>query len=103
MKELVDILDDDKPNTTLEYQWFERCKQFVKDFKTWRPAVYVFVEGGVVQGASANCSMSFDLFDADNEKEEDKSDDGSKYEERLEEWNEYIKEQTTKGLLKPIF
>jgi len=103
MKELVDILDDKKPNITLEYQWFERCKQFVKDFKTWTPEIFIYLEGGNIQGASANCSIHFNLWDDDNEKASQLLPNDPLYKERLNDWNEYIKEQTTKGLLKPIF
>ena len=92
----------------LDKDYLRKVVQFCEEFKTWRPGVYVFVEGGVVQGASANCNMNFELFDADNEKqrgEEEYKDNrpGHPYSERLQEWNETIHEGHESGKLKTIF
>ena len=87
----------------LDKDYLRKVVQFCEEFKSWDPNVYVFVEGGVVQGASANCNMIFSLFDADNEKEDIEDEDEFPYKERLEEWNKMIEDGHKSGKLKPIF
>ena len=108
MKEMVDILDDKKPDVTLEYGWFERAKLFVEDFKTWTPEIFVYLEGGNIQGASANCSMHFNLWDDDNEQMNevhyfDDSKNLMTYDERLADWNRMIEEDIASGKIKSIY
>lgn len=69
----------------------------------FNPKVYVYVEGGLIQGASGNCNMSFNVFDQDN------YDAGNLQEEFIEtfgtpkEWDAMIEEKTEKGEITGIF
>ena len=104
MKELLDIVEANPIG--VEMQWFERAKAFVEDFKTWTPEVFIYLEGGCIQGASANCNMHFNLWDDDNEKEGEVihfENEEMSYKERHKEWNTMIEEDTTKGIIKPIY
>ena len=89
--------------------YFNVLKDFYERFKLWKPSVYVYVEGGVVQGASADCDMHFNLFDDDNEKASDPEDLSKMqrhepdYHERKETWNWMIESSHRDGTLKPIF
>jgi hypothetical protein len=80
-------------------------KDFEARFKHWTPGVYVYVEGGVIQGASADCNMHFSLFDDDNEKErgpEDLNPGEEPYQERKDTWNWMIDSGHRDGTLKTI-
>lgn len=79
-------------------------KEFQNRFKFWKPEVFVYVEGGLVQGASANCDMGFNLFDNDNEKERTELEPGEEpYNERHDMWNWMIDSGHRDGSLKSIF
>ena len=97
MKELIDVVEG---KTSLERGWFQRCKLFVKDLKTWKPEIYIFIDEDSIDYIVANCNMHPNIFDYPNEKKtiEDIEDFDIKY----LEWNIYIKEGIEKGLLKII-
>jgi hypothetical protein len=79
-------------------------KEFQSRFKFWKPGIYIFVEGGNVQGASANCDMDFSLFDNDNEKVRTELEPGEEpYNERLDMWNWMIDSGHNDGSLKEIY
>lgn len=87
----------------LNREYMEQVVQFAKDFDIWTPEIYVMVEGGCIQGASANCPMHFNLFDIDNEKVEDEQLDTIPYEDKLFEWETMINEGHEFGKLKAIY
>jgi hypothetical protein len=72
-------------------------------FKLWRPSVYVYLEGGNIQGASADCDMHFNLFDDDNEKETIPTAIDEPYIEKKAMWNWMIESGHKDGTLKPIY
>ena len=87
----------------LDKDYLRKVVQFCEEFKSWTPEAFVFIEGGVLQGASANSDVYLNLFDADNEKDEAIDEGGLTYEERLKEWNANINKGHENGSLKPIF
>ena len=87
----------------LDMDYLRKVVQFCEEFKTWTPEIYLMVDGGVVQGASANCSMHFNLWDNDNEVASQMMPNDPIYEERLSDWEDTIKEGHESGKLKPIF
>ena len=97
MKELIDVVEG---KTSLERGWFQRCKLFVKDLKTWTPEVYIYLEDGSVSYVVANCRMHPNIFDYYNEREA--VDDQEAFEKKHLDWNTYLEEGIKKGLLKII-
>lgn len=85
-----------------ELLFLSQMEEFESRFKVWFPQVFCYIEGGVLQGASANCRMSLDLFDRDNEEATEKDELGKLFHEREYEWNEMIREGHASGLLIPI-
>lgn len=84
---------------TLAY--IEECKKVIAEFEQDRTAIYIYVSGGLVQGASATCKMSFDVFDNDNYEQADTEEQESMG--TPDEWNEDIKERTAKNEIIGIF
>lgn len=68
----------------------------IDEFEKHRPAVYIFLEGGNIQGASATCDIDFNLFDKDNYKAGDDS-------QTPEEWNDQIEAMTESNEIKGIY
>ena len=64
-----------------------------------KPKVYVFVEGGNIQGASANMSIEFNVFDKDNFNAPDYDGEA----DDLKNWNTMINEGHETCALKPIY
>jgi lipoate-protein ligase A len=91
---------------SLNQDYLKVLNDFEQRFKLWNPNVYVYVEGGLVQGASADCNMFFNLFDDDNEKETDpeKLEPGEEsYQEKKDMWEWMIESGHKDGSLKAIF
>lgn len=65
------------------------------------PEVYVFVQGGLIQGASANMSIDFNVFDKDNYDDSDFDHENEEW--SLKDWNQMIKEGTKNGTLISIY
>ena len=108
MKELVDTIESNDCFNGVEMQWYERAKAFVEDFKTWTPEIYIHLENGHVLGASANCSMHFNLWDDENEKVGDTiyfddTKNQMSYDERMTEWDTMIEEDKASGKTKVIY
>jgi len=87
----------------LDKDYLRRVVQFCEDFKTWNPEIFVYVEGGCIQGASANCNIHFNLWDDDNEKASQLMPNDPLYTERHDDWSQTINEGHKSGKLKPIF
>lgn len=84
--------------------YLAKLKEFENKFKFWKPGIYVYVEGGNIQDASADCDVDFNLFDNDNEKERTKLEPGEEpYQERIEMWNWMINSGIKDGTLKEIY
>lgn len=69
--------------------------------------VFVFVEGGNIQGASATIPIGFEVFDMDNfnaEKENNFTDRyGYYHANSLDEWNKMIEDGHKDGSLKSVY
>jgi len=111
MQTLIELLREYEP-TGQEEKYIESASEFLDRFKHWFPEVYAYIDGGCMQGASANCNAVFNLWDNDNEKESESNfyeegvsnemDEEDTYEFRHAEWNRMIKEGTKSGELKSI-
>lgn len=74
-------------------KFIKETKEMLEQFIKYHPAVYIYVEGGMVQGASVS-ENDFDLqiFDKDNY---DAAPD--EYDITPDEWDNMIKEKTENG------
>ncbi len=90
-----------QPNLTNK-DYLTKLEDFVQRFKHWYPEAYAYIEGGCLQGVSANCNLAFNLWDNDNEKENQFDEDKNTYDFRHDEWNQMIDAGHKDGTLKPI-
>lgn len=124
-KEIIDILNSlldsyetdinsgvedgtyEKKENTENLKWIDYCKDKIIKYTSSKPAVYVLVKGGLIQGASANQSIDFTVMDADNY-----DGDGITEEEQAQfkethgtpnEWDEKITKLTEAKELKPVY
>lgn len=85
-------------------KFIQKCKEVLAEFTAYQPCIYVFVEGGNIQGASATEPIGFNLYDKDNL---DGADD--KEQEFLDtfgspsEWDAKLKSLTKSGHIIPIY
>lgn len=79
----------------------EENLKLVDAFEAEKADVYIFVEGGNIQGASANCNAAIEIYDKDNYNEA--TSDERKEMGDPDEWNDWIKKETVKGNLIPIY
>lgn len=81
-------------------KFIAQCKDIFKKLESYTPAVYVYVEGGNIQGASGTEQIEFFLFDKDN------FDAADEQERNLmgtpDEWDIMIKEKEAKKLIQTI-
>lgn len=94
----------DKEDNVETLAFIAKAEKTIKDFEEYQPAIYLYVEGGNIQGASATESLSFNLFDKDNlygvDEEEEK-----KFIETFgtpDQWDEMIKQKTADNDIKFI-
>jgi len=88
-----------------EKEYLARIDEFLERFKSWYPVAYGYIDGGCMQGVSANCRMGFELWDNDNEEKKPEPDGIPEHETyifRHDEWNRMIEDGTKSGELKPI-
>lgn len=103
LKEMLQIIRNLQKydDSIIDPEYLVRLGLFVEKFQFWNPECYAFIEGGNLQGASANCSLVLSLFDVDNEKAD--TENPIPFQERVDEWNRMIEESHQSGTLKPIF
>jgi hypothetical protein len=97
IEERIYVAEDNVDNL----KWIEQSEKEIDQFTAHVPNVYIFVEGGNIQGASADSSVFFQVYDKDN-----LNNDEETYVEHngtLDEWNEMIITRTKSGELKPIY
>jgi hypothetical protein len=73
----------------------EQNKLLVDEFEQYHPSIYIYIEGGALQGASATEAMWFNLFDKDNYS---KSEPGE-YFCTPDEWEKDIETKTQDGTI----
>lgn len=56
----------EKNGKATDRMFIDHCKQKLREFKSYTPEIFIYVEGGNVQGASATEPMTVILFDKDN-------------------------------------
>jgi hypothetical protein len=86
-------------------EWIAESEKEIAEFEAFNPTVYVFVEGGNIQGASADSEMNFELYDKDilDAGDVEAENDYIESHGTLQEWNAMIKNRTDSGELKPIY
>lgn len=96
------VYDDDEKNQAE----IDTLKEVISTIPI-TPEVYVYVEGGNIQGASANVPIVWNLFDKDNfdaEENDGFNDPRFQYHAKsLDEWNKMIEEGTEQGTLIGIY
>jgi hypothetical protein len=91
MKELIDVIEE---RTSLEMGWFDRCKLYCEDLKTWKPEIYITIKDGVVVSAVANTSMHVNILDI--------GDESKNSQQEIVDWLCIIGGGTKKGFLKNV-
>lgn len=98
------IYEDDQDNAD-ELKHLKDLIEQAKLYSKSQPEIYIMVEGGIIQGASATESMSVNIYDIDNMNAGD-SDDEKEFLENFgtpEEWDAMIKEKTENGTLTSVY
>ena len=107
LEELLQLSED-----VLTPPYKQKIEDVILRLKLWKPEIFIYLEGGNIQGASANCNMVFNLWDDDNKKCEaveniDESSDGNAefeaYEHDKETWNWMIEQGHKDGSLISIY
>lgn len=86
-------------------RWIEKMEKAIDAFSKYKPTIYVYVEGGNVQGASADCGIQFEIYDKDN-LEAGTTEDEKDYIENhgtLQEWDNMITTLTNRRVLRPVY
>ena len=78
------------------------ARETIAEFEAYAPAVYVRVQGGLVQGASATEVIAFNILDADKS---DLADDNevSEKDDEIKAWDAMIEEGTKNGDIIGVF
>lgn len=95
------LYDREENKETL--QRIEEQRKQIKEYENYQPAVFVFVEGGLIQGASGTENISFNLFDKDNYNA---GDDQQGFIDNFgtpEEWEKMIEDKTAQNEIGGIF
>lgn len=84
---------------------FKEQRKFISYFEQWVPSIYVYVEGGNIQGASATANINFNLYDIDNLHGCDEQEQKEFYKNfgTPEQWDAMIKRRTETGELVPVY
>lgn len=80
-----------------------QSRRLLDKFKKDIPSIYIFVEGGNIQGISNNQPMSINIFDKDNYEAALSDKDAGPYPYTLGEWDEMISKRTKAGELRPAY
>lgn len=86
----------------LSFAEIKEAKQLLDKFENSKPAVYVFLKGGNIQGASATCEMNFELYDNDNYDSGDLDHD-YRDGQTPDEWTTEINKLTSENEIKGIY
>ncbi len=95
----------EKNENVRRLQWIEKAFQALETFREFSPTIYICVEGGLVQGASADADLTVNLFDMDN-YENGTLEDRKEFEENFgtpKDWDTMIREGTASRRLKPVY
>lgn len=86
-------------------QMIKDAAQAFKQFREFTPEIYLYVKGGMIQGASANCKMGVDIYDADNLDNctDEEEQEFIELNGTAEEWDEMIKAKTAEGTLIAVY
>lgn len=91
-----------EPETYEEYlENIAKARKLIEEFKAYKPSVWAYISGGVLQGASASESMEFNLFDQDNYEE--MSEEDQEAEGTPQQWDDRIKADTAANKIVGIF
>lgn len=89
------------PNENIETQAFiKECEDALAEQKEYRPAIYVYVEGGNVQGMSGTELIDVNLYDKDNADVDQEYIDNNG---TSNQWNEKIDTMTQFGEITDIY
>lgn len=93
----------DKKESKKYFADIEEHRKLVEEFENYKPSVYVYVEGGNIQGASGTEHINFNLFDKDNYMAGEDQDEFVKNYGTPKQWDAMIKKRTKKGELVDIY
>jgi hypothetical protein len=91
------IYDDKKGNEAI-LKHLTSLDERIKNFLQNPPTVFLYIEGGVLHGASANCEIEVQLFDKDNWSQADEQDQED-LDYNPDTWDKMIKDRTAAGEL----
>lgn len=94
------LYEDDQANKD-ELKRLNYLLKEAKDFEAYEPSIYIYVEGGNIQGISGSETIDVNIYDKDNEEADDKeyhAENGTP-----EEWDAKIKELEKSEVIKGIY
>jgi hypothetical protein len=100
MQELINVIEK---KSSLEMNWFNRCKEYVKELKNWKAKLYIVVDKGKIVSVHANCPVDIEEFNIDDRQMAAKINPDEDFDEFVEDWQKVIDELSEKGFIKKIF
>lgn len=88
----------EKEENTDNLALIEEAKQALTKFVEYRPEIYIYIEGGNIQGISATESIGVNIFDHDNYNADPKE-----YDTDPETWDNDITSMTETKEIKSVF
>jgi hypothetical protein len=113
-QEMIELLDHGKryqnksTGTIINPTYLTKLKAFQEKFKNWTPSIYIYVEGGVLHYANADCNMHVSILDKDNliAEAEDPIEPGQPPREEvyevIEQWDYMMETGLKDGTLKNV-
>ena len=86
----------------MEKDYSKKVADFVADFKTWKPEVYIFIHKGLLYAAWANCNTHANEFHTIDDFTEG-DPEIEIYKQELTNWKNMIEEGINNGTIKMIF
>jgi hypothetical protein len=95
-----EFTNEDDMNDGIKQQ-INETRELIEEFKNLTPEVFIFVQGGNIQGISANTDVSINIYDMDNHYA-----DPERYEDENgtpEEWEKMIETKTNNNEIKGVY
>jgi hypothetical protein len=92
-------------NSLINPKFLEQLNEMNVKFNHWKPNIYIYVEGGIVQEVISDCNIYLSIFDDDIESRSDEDDDDQtknkeSYQDRKETFKWMIESGLRDGTLK---
>jgi hypothetical protein len=97
-----DGLYTNKADNERNRQFVTKTEKLIEEFQKDQPVLYIYVEGGLIQGISSTVPIGLNIFDKDNyQSGEDQKEFIENY-GTPDEWDKKIKSLTRKKVIIPV-